>query len=291
VGLYLQGIVGIRPMLDLNGYFIVVMNREPNLYVIDPFVGMAGRTNLLTTVRLREPATDWTKSADEKRLYVTLNKAGKVAVVDTETFKLLREIDAGEGAVRPALQPDGQLLWVGNDAPDGKEGGVTVIDTGTLGKVGSIPTGAGHHELAFSADSRFAYATNRGSGTVSVIDVRERRKIRDVPAGPQPISLAYSAAARALYVADGQAGTVTVVDGTSHEATATIQAKPGLGPMRFTRNGRWGLILNSRENAVHMVDTSSNRLAHSVAVGEIPYQIALTRGSPTSAASGRSGSS
>jgi hypothetical protein len=28
VGLYLQGIVGIRPMLDLNGYFIVVMNRE-----------------------------------------------------------------------------------------------------------------------------------------------------------------------------------------------------------------------------------------------------------------------
>jgi YVTN family beta-propeller protein len=175
--------------------------------VIDPFIGMAGRTNLLTTVRLRESATDWTKSADEKRLYVTLNKAGKVAVVDTETFKLLREVDAGEGPVRTALQPDGQLLWVGNDAPD------------------------------------------------------------------------------------GQAGTVTVVDGTSHEATATIQAKPGLGPMRFTRNGRWGLILNSRENAVHMVDTSSNRLAHSVAVGEIPYQIALTRGSPTSAASGRSGSS
>lgn len=278
VGLYLQGIVGIRPMLDLNGYFIVAMNREPNLYVIDPFIGMAGKTNLLTTVRLREPATDWTKSADEKRLYVTLHKAGKVAVVDTETFKILREVDAGEGPVRPALQPDGQVLWVGNDAPDGSVGGVTAIDTGTLGTAASIPTGKGHHELAFSADSRYAYATNRGSGTVSVIDVRERRKVRDVPVGPQPISLAYSAAARALFVADGQAGTVTVVDGTSHEATATIRAASGLGPMRFTEDGRWGLILNSRENAVHIVDASSNRLAHTVAVGETPYQIALTRG-------------
>ncbi|HEX9204902.1 MAG TPA: YncE family protein [Candidatus Deferrimicrobiaceae bacterium] len=278
VGLYLQGIVGIRPMLDLNGYFIVVMNQEPNLYVIDPFVGIAGKTNLLGTVRLREPGTDWAKTADEKRLYVTLNKAGKVAVVDTETFKLLREVDAGEGAVRPALQPDGQLLWIGNDAPEGKEGGVTAIDTGTLAKVASIPTGKGHHELAFSTDSRFAYATNRGSGTVSVIDVRERRKVRDVPVGPQPISLGYSAAARALYVADGQDGAIAVVDGKSHEVTARIQAKPGLGPMRFTPDGRWGLILNSRENAVHIVDASNNRLAYTVAVGETPYQIALTRG-------------
>jgi YVTN family beta-propeller protein len=278
VGLYLQGIVGIRPMLDLNGYFIVVMNREPNLYVIDPFVGMAGKTNLLATVRLREPGTDWVKSADEKRLYVTLGKAGKVAAVDTETFKLLREVDAGEAPVRPALQPDGQLLWVGNDAPEGKEGGVTAVDTASLEKVASVPTGKGHHELAFSPDSRFAYATNRGSGTVSVIDARERKKVRDVPVGPQPISLGYSAAARALYVADGQDGTVAVVDGKSHEVTARIQAKPGLGPMRFTPDGRWGLILNSRENAVHVVDASSNRLAHTVAVGDTPYQITLTRG-------------
>jgi len=278
VGLYLQGIVGIRPMLDLNGYFIVVLNQEPNLYVIDPFVGMAGKTNLLTTVRLREPGADWVKAQDEKRLYVTLNKAGKVAVVDTETFKVLREVDAGESPVRPALQPDGQLLWVGNDAPGDKEGGVTAIDTASLGKVASIPTGKGHHEIAFPDDGRYAYVTNRGSGTVSVVDVRERRKVRDVRVGPQPISLGFSAAARALYVADGQEGTVYVLDGNSHEVTARIQAKPGLGPMRFTADGRWGLILNSRENAVHIVDASNNRLAHTVPVGETPYQITLTRG-------------
>ena len=143
--------------------------------------------------------------------------------------------------------------------------------------VATIPTGKGHHELAFSPDSRYAYATNRGSGTVSVIDVRERKKVRDVPAGKVPISMDYSVTAGALYVADGEGGTIFVVDGKSHEVTAMVQAKPGLGPMRFTPDGRWGLILNSREDAVHIVDASTNKIAHTVAVGKEPFQMVLSR--------------
>ncbi len=278
VALYLQGIVGIRPMLDLNGYYIVLMNREPNLYVIDPFVGIAGRTNVLTTVPLPEPGTDWAKSADEKRLYVTLAKAGKVAVVDTEGFKLLSTVDAGENPVRVAIQPDGGLLWAGNDAPGGKEGGVTAVDPATLKKVAFVPTGKGHHELVFSADSRHLFVTNRADGTVTVIDTQNREKAGQLKVGGTPISLGYSSLSQSLYVADGQTGSVFVVDGRKHEVVARIEAKPGLGPMRVTPDGRWVLVLNSRENAVHVFDASTNRLAHTVAVGEEPYQMTLTRG-------------
>ncbi len=52
VALYLQGIVGIQPMVNLNGYFVLVMNREPNIFVIDPFVGITGRTNLYASIPL-----------------------------------------------------------------------------------------------------------------------------------------------------------------------------------------------------------------------------------------------
>ena len=277
VSLYLQGIVGIRPMIDLNGYYLLLMNREPNIYVIDPFVGISGKTNLFGSVALREPGADWAKDRDERRLYVTLPKSGKVAAIAADTFKVLAEVDAGENPVRIAVQPDGALIWVGNDGKDGGEGGVTAIDAATLKAVATIPTGRGHHELAFSPDSRFAYATNRGSGTVSVIDVRERRKVKDVPAGKLPISLDYSAIAGALYVADGEGGVVYAVDGKSHEVTGKVQAKPGLGPMRFTPDGRWGLVLNSREDAVHILDASSNRVAHTVAVGKEPFQMVLSR--------------
>jgi len=277
VSLFLQGIVGIRPMLDLNGYFVLVMNKEPSIFVIDPFVGISGRTNLYASIPLPEPGADWAKDAREKRLYVSLSKAGKVAVIDAENFRKETEADAGENPVRVALQPDGQLLWVGNDGKDGGEGGVTAIDTTTLKAVASIPTGKGHHELAFSPDSRYAFATNRGGGSVTVIDVRERRKVRDVPVGAVPISMDYSAIAGALYVADGESGTISVVDGKSHEVTGKVQAKPGLGPMRFTPDGRWGLVLNSREDAVHVFDASTNRVAHTVAVGKEPYQMVMSR--------------
>lgn len=277
VPLYLRGIVGIRPMVDLNGYFVLVMNREPTVYVIDPFVGITGRTNLYASIPLREPGTDWVKSRDEKRIYITQSKSGKVAVIDTESFTLQAEVDAGRNPVRLALQPDGRFLWVGNDGREGKEGGVTVIDAATLESAAYVPTGKGHHELAFSPDSRFAYATNRAGGTVSVIDVRGLKKVKDVKTGPQPISLAYPASAVALYVADGEEGTVSVLDGKTHEVTAKVRAKPGLGPMRFTQDGRWGLVLNSREDAVHILDVSTNRIAHTVPVGKEPYQMAMTR--------------
>lgn len=278
VSLYLQGIVGIRPMLDLNGYYIVLLNREPNLYVIDPFVGIAGRTNVLTSVPLPEPGTDWVKSADEKRLYVTLYKSGKVAVVDAEGFKLVSTVDAGENPVRVAIQPDGGLLWAGNDAPEGKEGGVTAIDPATLKKVATFPTGKGHHELAFSGDSRHLYVTNRADGTVTVIDTQAREKIGQIGIGGTPISLGYSSLSRSVYVADGQSGTVFAVDGGKNEVVGKIQARPGLGPMRVTPDGRWLLVLNSREDAVHIFDASTNRLAYTVEVGAEPYQMTLTRG-------------
>jgi len=278
VSLYLQGIVGIQPMVNLNGYFVLVMNKEPNIFVIDPFVGITGRTNLYASIPLGEPGTDWAKDGGEKRFYVTLSKSGKVAVIDAEHFKKVAEVEAGANPVRVSLQPDGQLLWVGNNGSDGGEGGVTAIDPATLKIVAGIPTGKGHHELAFSPDSRFVYATNRGSGSVSVIDARERRKVKDVPIGSQPISMDYSAVAGALYVADGQDGTVSVIDGKSNEVGAKIQVRQGLGPMRFTPDGRWGLVLNSREGAVHILDASTNSIAHTVAVGKEPFQMTLSRG-------------
>lgn len=44
VEIYLKGIVGMRPMIDLNSYFILVLNQDPTISVIDPIVGITGRT-------------------------------------------------------------------------------------------------------------------------------------------------------------------------------------------------------------------------------------------------------
>jgi YVTN family beta-propeller protein len=238
---------------------------------------MTGRTSLYATVLFPRPAADWVRTRNDKRIFVSMPLAGQVAVVDTETFKLAGTVDAGPVPTRVALQPDEKYLWVGNDSRKPGEGGVTVIDPATSRKVATIPTGRGHHEIAFSGDSRQAFVTHREDGTITVVDVARLEKVKDVKVGTAPISIALSKLSGAVYVADGKEGRIAVLDPATLSVTTRIAAKPGLGPMRFTEDGRWGFVVNSSENAVHVVDAGRNRVLHTVPVDGKPYQVTLTR--------------
>jgi len=277
IALYLRGIVGIRPMVDLNSYFVVVMNHDASLSIIDPTVSMTGRTSTLARVLLERPGADIVRSRDNKRVFVSMPAAAQVAVIDTDKWKVTANVPAGEGATRLAVQSDGHYLWVGYNAKGDERGGVSVIDTETLKPVAKIATGRGHHEIALSDDSRWAFVSNRSDGTVSVIDVRTLELERTLKLGGQPISLAYSKLAQRLYVADAQGGLVHIIRPGDFETVGRIATKPGLGPIRFTDDGRWGLLLNTSEDRVLVLDPSSNSVVHELAVQAQPYQLAFTR--------------
>jgi len=276
VATYLQGIVGVRPMIDLNSHFLLVMNRDNSISVIDPVVGITGVTNLFAQINLSRPGADWVLSEDSKNLFVTMPLAGAVALVDTESFEVTHEIEAGVQPMRVELQRDGRYLWVGTNATDIDKSGVTVIDTADLQPTAFIPTGAGHHEIAFTDGDRYAFVSNRDGGTVSVIDVQYLSKVRDVEVGPKPMSIAYSPLGSAIYVTDADTGVITVIDPDSHEIRGRIEAEPGIGPMRFNKNGRWGIAVNASADKVFVVDASANRLAHAISVGKQPYQVNFT---------------
>lgn len=277
VALYLQGSVGIRPMVDLNSYYLVLLNRDASLSIIDPVVSMTGNTSLLASVVLKRPGGDWTRSRDGRRLYVSLPRAGEVAVIDTETFRLAASVPAGPDPLRLALQPDGRYLWVANDAAEAGRGGVTVIDTGTLAKAGFVATGRGHHEIAFAPDGSRAFVTNREDGTVSVVDVATLRKVKDLPVGAAPISIATSPLSQTVYVADGKTGTVSAIDPAGVTVVARITARPGLGPMRLSQDGRWGFVVNPAERSLHVFDATGNALVHTLPMEGKPYQVAVSR--------------
>jgi len=276
VSLYLQGAVGMRPMADLNSYFVVVLNADPSLSVVDPLVSMAGRTSTMAKIMLPGSGADWAQTPDQKRIFVSAPRVGKVAVVDAEGFKLAATIDAGKEPTRVVMQPDGKFLWVGNDGKGAGESGVTVINAETNAVVARMATGKGHHEIAFTDDSRTAFVSNRDDGTVTVIDVPTRTRNRDLKTGPLPISIAFSSLAKALYVADGKDGTVTAYDATTFEPRRKIALKPGLGPMRFTSDGRYGLVVNPSQDALYVIDASGNELVNTVTVKGEPFQIMLS---------------
>ncbi|WP_343034923.1 YncE family protein [Aromatoleum diolicum] len=277
IALYLKGVVGVRPMVDLNSYYLLVLNKDASITVVDPLMSVAGTTSTLTRIMLKRPPVDWVKSADGKHIFVSMPIADQVAVVDAANFKVVRDVDAGDEPVRVTVQPDGRYLWVGNNSRDPNKSGVTVIDAKTFKPVKSFATGKGHHEIAFSEDSRHAFVTNRDAGTVSVFDVAKMQKLQDVATGPRPISVALSALSKAIYVADGEAGTISVIDAHSLKPRKLIQAKRGLGPVRFTLDGRYAFALNTLENTATVVDAGSDEVVHDIKVAAEPYQVTFTK--------------
>jgi DNA-binding beta-propeller fold protein YncE len=203
---------------------------------------------------------------------------GQVAVIDTETFRRVATLEAGAQPLRVALQPDQRLLWVGNNSDDPAKGGVTVIDVHSRSMLKSFATGSGHHEIAFSSDSRYAFVTNRDGGTLSIIDAAEMRLVKTLDVGPHPLSVAYSPLSQAVYVADGEEGTVRVIDARSHQLRHTVKAEQGLGPMRFSNDGRYGIVLNTLESQALVIDASTDTLIHRIAVAAEPYQLTFTKG-------------
>jgi YVTN family beta-propeller protein len=278
VGMFLKSNIGARPLLDLNSYFLLVMNRDASVAVVDPSVSVGGITSTLTRIELKQPPMDWVTPKDNKRVFVSMPTAGEVAVIDSEQFKVLDSVAAGSQPVRLALQPDERLLWVGNNASKTADSGVSVIDTQSLKPLKHLATGRGHHEISFSKDSRFAFVSNRDDGTLSVIDIATLTLREQIKTGSSPLSVAYSALSGAVYVADGKDGTVTVIDSASLAVRRVINLQQGLGPMGFSGDGRFGIVLNTLENRATVIDAANDSAIHDIEVSAEPYQVVFTKG-------------
>ncbi len=261
-----------RPDLDLNAYYVLALNADATLSVVDPLFGY-GNSKLLTMVFLKSPGEDWALAGDENRLYVSMPESGAVAAVDTASWKVVSEIATGGKPRRLGLQPDGHYLWAAWD------GGVSAIETAGLRKVADIKTGRGGpggHDMAFSDDSRFVFVTNAEDGTVSVLDTAKLAKVRDVQTGDRPVSIAWSAQAKRAYVSGSRLGTVVAINGETPEPLARVEAGPGLGNIRFAPGGRLAFVVQPPKNAVHILDAVTNRVVQTADVEADPDQVTFS---------------
>ena len=266
---FMQGSLRSRPDVDLNAFYLLALNEKANISVIDPLLGFGG-SKLLAMILLKSPGEDWVLTSNRSKLFVSMPLVNHVAVADTTTWKVIADVPTGVRPTRLALQPDEKYLWVGDET------GVTVIDTATLKVAKHIVTGAGHHDIAFGADNKHAFVTNRDDGTLSIIDVPGLKKQKDVKTGKLASSLAFSPLSKALYVTNEVDGSIAVVDSGTHELLANIATNPGIKNVRFAPGGRWGFVPSPATSTVYIFDASTNRLVHEQAVGEGPDQVAFT---------------
>ena len=274
---FIAGSLLSPPELDLNVYYVLSLNNDATISVVDPLFGF-GTTKLLDMIFLDSPGEDWALADDQGTLFVAMPEVGKVAVADTAVWEVTKNLEVGPRPTRMAIQPDGRYVWVGyeGDGSDDSDSGVAVIDVAASEVVKRLRTGSGFHDIAFDADSRFAYVTNAASGTVTVVDARELETLRDVEVGGDPTSIQYTALAKAVYVVSSAAGTITVLDGESHQVMTRMTADPGLGALRFAPGGKLGFLVNPVNNELYILDTSHHRIVQSGEMESGPDQVTFT---------------
>jgi DNA-binding beta-propeller fold protein YncE len=200
-----------------------------------------------------------------------------VAVIDTESWSIVRNVETGYRPSRLALGKSGARLWVLQQNENAEAAAVTVIDTATLEPVARLKTGRGPHQLVFGADDVQAFVSNGGDGTVSIVETASLRNLGEIRTGTSVDGLAYTSLGNAVYAIDGGDGTIALLDLAGKKVAKRITAMAGINSIQFAPGGRWGFVTNGKENAVHVIDASTASLittAHDV--GTRPDQIAFT---------------
>ena len=164
----------------------------------------------------------------QRRLYVTQPDANAVAVIDTDAWQTIAQLDVGYRPTRVALQPDEAYLWIAIEKTAPERSGVVVVRLADLEIVARIRTGAGPHDIAFTPDSAFAFITNRDAASVTVIEIGGLDVVKQLDTAPEPVSTDVSALADAVYVAHTD-GTIATIDARAHEVISadTSPTRPG----------------------------------------------------------------
>ena len=133
------------------------------------------KPTLVTRIAVNGSPNSMVLNAQQSLLYVAEDNSDTVAVIDTQTNKLVEEI--------PTSAPNGLLA-----NPE-------------------YFTGAAPNGLALSPDSKTLYVTNGGANSVAVIDVSEtgpHRTVGLIPTGWYPQSVSLSLDGGSMYVVNGK---------------------------------------------------------------------------------------
>jgi DNA-binding beta-propeller fold protein YncE len=259
---YLSGDLFTRADIDLNSYYVLTLNDDATISVVDPVFGFGG-SKLLNLLQLEARGADWALASEQSSLFVSMPAAGKVALIDTRQWRVVKSIATGPNPRR--IVTAGSRAWVADDA------GASAIDINTLALT-SLAFGAST-DLAKSSDDDWLFA---GSGNhLVVVDARAARIAKRVPVDGTPTLLAYSSGARAVYALDAHQGRLFAMNAEGR-LLATVAVRPGATQIRFAPDGRHALIANPQEDVVQVLDAASNRIVQTMHVGDGPDRISFS---------------
>lgn len=229
-----------------------------------------------------------------------------VAIVDTETDKIVRVMPTGPIPKFAAASPDGKWLalahWGDNtvmfididheDPKDFRYGKHIAVgrrvDLSTI-RGGNRDHGCGNclRGMAFTKDSKHLFVARMGGGGIGVIDMAEGGAYRGSVFGmrPTPRHLVLSEDGKWLYMSSNASGYVSRVDVDEMLAAATLGTKPrfrevsvGIGARTISLipGGRYLVAAINNRSRLSVVDTESFRVVATVPADSYPVGLAVS---------------
>jgi YVTN family beta-propeller protein len=173
-----------------NGAFVYVANSSSDTVSV-----ISTQTNkVVDTVGVGRVPLFLGISPNGAMVYVPNYGSNTISVIRTADNKIVDTIDV-DGAWGAAVSPDGKWLYA-TDWNAGRGNLVTVFDASTLVIEARITVGKFPEEVAFSADSLFAYVAsggaggNNGANTVTVIRTASHKVMKVINVVPSPVGIA-----------------------------------------------------------------------------------------------------
>jgi YVTN family beta-propeller protein len=203
-------------------------------------------------------------------LYVANQSAGTVSVVRISDNTSVATITVGSEPY--GLATVGTQLYIANTGSNT----VSVIDTTTNMVTDTVAVGVKPYYVAVVGTD--VYVTNGSSNTVSVIDSTTNTVTDTVAVGSYPRGI--RAYGTDLYVANygnenySGGNYISVIDSTSNTVSDTIILPAGSGgPRGVTSLGTKVYVTNFRSNNVSVINTATNTITATIAVGTGPRGI------------------
>ncbi len=220
-------------------------------------------------------------TAAERRAYVTTSAQSydSVAVVDTETKRVIANHAFSGSATAVAISPDGTRVFVGQVGRD--HVGLAVVNT--FGRVNTIDLadGAGRtvDAVKVSPNGRLVYVgtSDATSGRLLVVDATKGRVIREVPVASPIRDIALSRDGALAYVATFDThwgGSVDVIDTAINEITAKV----GIGgaPMQIAVSPDGARVYIADYEHVAVLCTETNSVVDTLTVTAEPSCVAVS---------------
>jgi YVTN family beta-propeller protein len=203
---------------------------------------------------------------------VQTNAAGdSVHLIDPATNKVVAEIKGIEVGHGAAASPDGNRLYVSNEA----DSTLDFVDVKTLKVSNKVGLSGRPNNIAIGKDGRKVYVSIiDGVGGVDVIDTAAGQRIKTVPAKGGIHNTYVTPDGKYAVAGSIQAKTIDIIDTTTDELAARIAMDLGVRPMTFSTNPdgstKWLFVQLTALNGFQVIDFASRQLLQRVTLPDLP---------------------